>query len=340
MTTSRFIAVFFLGAVILSVFSGHAAGQASGRGTISGYVFGPQRSPLGQVIVELRNDVNMVVSRTRTNGGGQFTFFGVPNGRFSVTVLPLGTNLEGQSQDVEIAGIGVRGTPIPGNAQVDFYLKPRSAPGPPQISEVVFAQDVPEEAERAYEAAISDLGSERVDQGLKGLQRSIEIFPTYYLALERLGRELIKLANYEEAVKTCSAAVAINPRSFSCWYGISFGNFSLNNWQAAIDSALKALEIDKNSINTLIVLGISQRSLRQFEEAETSLLRAKSLDKTRNPDIYWNLALLYTHNLKKYQDAADALELYLKANTAMPEAEKRKIRTLIKRLRENRMDSE
>ena len=82
---------------------------AQPRSTISGYVFGPGRIPVSQVAVELRNDFDSVIGRTRTGASGQFTFLGVPSGRFTVTVLPLGTNFEEQSKGVEIAGIGARG---------------------------------------------------------------------------------------------------------------------------------------------------------------------------------------------------------------------------------------
>jgi predicted Zn-dependent protease len=339
MISTRTLAICFGWAVLFGLCANSGFAQA-GRGTISGYVFGPERRPISQAAVELRNDVNSVVGRTRTNGAGQFIFFRVPNGRFSVMVLPLGTNFEPQSQDVELSGIGVRGNQIPGNVQLDFYLTLRKDSRLPSQTGVVFIQDVPAEAKRVYEAAVSDLETKRLDQGLNGLRESIELFPAYYLALERLGSELIKLAEYVEAIKRFSAAVAVNPRSFSCWYGLAVANFALRKWEPAVEGVSKALEIEKNSVQALVVLGISQRSLRKFEESEGTLLRAKSLDNVQTPDIYWNLALLYTYDLKRYQEAADALELYLKANSRIPDTEKKKIRRLIKQLRENRTPSE
>lgn len=314
-----------------------AAASAQTRSTISGYVFGPQRSPVGQVPVELRDDVNGVVGRARTDGSGHFIFFGVPNGRFSVTVLPLGTNLEGQSQEVEIAGIGARGQPVPQTAQVDFYLRRTKAAELAENS-VVFAQEVPDTAKRAYESAVSDLESQRTEQGVVELKRAVEIFPTYFLALQRLGAEQLKREEYEEAKKSFVTALSVNQRSFLCWYGLTYANFVLKKWKDVLESSEKVLELDKNSINTLLMLGISQRNLQRYPEAERSLLRAKKIDEGKTPDIYWNLALLYAYNLKKYQDAADALELYLKANPSIPDTTN--IKKLIKQFRENRPPSE
>lgn len=49
------------------------------------------------------------------------------------------------------------------------------------------------------------------------------------------------------------------------------------------------------------------------------------------PDIYWELALLYYYNLKGYNEAAEELELYLKAK---PKAEnKEQVEKLIQTFR-------
>jgi tetratricopeptide (TPR) repeat protein len=313
---------------------------AQARSSISGYVYGPGRSPISEAAVELRTDFNSVVGRTRTRASGQFTFFGIPNGRFTVTVLPLGTDLEEQSKEVEIAGIGAAGRPIPENVQLDFYLRPRKGSGSESTAtnEVLFAQEVPEPARKAYESAISDLETKRTEQGVAELKRSIELFPTYFRALERLGAQQLLQQQYEEAIKSFQTALSVNQRCFTCWHGVTYASFALERWTDAIENAQKALEIDNNSVSTLAMLGIAQRKVKRYEDAEKSLLRAKKFDEVKTPDIYWNLALLYAYNLKKYQEAADALELYLKANPGIPDPAK--IKELIKRLRENRPPTE
>jgi tetratricopeptide (TPR) repeat protein len=279
-----------------------------------------------------------VIARLRTDGAGHFVFRGVPSGRFVVTVLPLGTNLQEQSQDVEIAGIGARGQLLPDNPQLDFYLKVRKGPESAGANEVVFAQQVPEEAERLYKAGVLDLDNLRAEQGVAELRRAIDLFPNYFLALERLGAEQLKQERYADAAKSFSASVSVNQRSFVSWYGLTYANFALTNWKTVVDSAAKALELEKNSVNTLILLGIAQRNLKKYDEAERSLLRAKKLDELKTPDLYWNLALLYAYNLKKYQEAADALEQYLKSNPSIPDDTN--VRKLIKQFRENRPPSQ
>ena len=118
--------IIFAWFIVLGVTAASAYGQSSGlsnnRSSISGYIFGPDRRPLSQVWVELRADVGAGSSRVRTDGSGRYYFPGLPNGRYQLRVLPFGTNLEEKTEDVELAGVGVRGQPIPQNEQRDIYL--------------------------------------------------------------------------------------------------------------------------------------------------------------------------------------------------------------------------
>jgi len=334
------MSLYFRSFVLLCFLFGAASSElfAQGRSSIVGYVFGAKRSPVSEVEVELRNDVNRVIGRTRTDGSGRYSFFGVPNGRVSVTVLPLRTNFETQTQEVDIAGIGARGQLIPENVQLDFYLRPRKGSDPTSDNAVIFFQEVPDEAKQAYQSAIAHLDGKRTNEGIAELERALTLLPSYFAALERLGVEQMNATNYDGAIKSFTSALSVNKRSFVSRYGLGYSNFAVKKWDAAIDAAEKALELEKNSVPALIVLGISQRSLKRFDEAERSLVRAKKLDDGKTADLYWNLALLYAHNLKKYQEAADALEAYLKANPSIPDATN--IKKLIKQFRENRPPSD
>jgi tetratricopeptide (TPR) repeat protein len=296
-------------------------------------VFDAQRNPVTLVPVELLNDFNSVIQRTKTDGSGRFIFRAISYGRFTVKVLPLGTNFEEQSQEVEVGGVGVDGRPIADNVQVEFQLKSRRRAGDVmEVKGVVFVQDVPPDARKSYETAVADLDLDRVDVGLKGLEKAVEIFPTYYLALTKLGLIYISQEKYEKAIDVLTKAVAVNERSFTGWYGLSYSAYSLNKPEAAVIAAQRALDLDKNSVNALFIMGLAQRRLKNYESAEILLVQAKKFDKGRTPDINWNLALLYAHNLKRYSDAANELELYLKSSPDAPNKEA--VKKLIKQFRE------
>jgi tetratricopeptide (TPR) repeat protein len=282
-------------------------------------VFGPQRSPVSQVYVELKNEVNSVVGRVRTEGSGRFTFTGLANGRYTLTVLPLGTDFEEQTIEVELSGVGARGIPLPDRAQRDFYLRPRRTSSP-SANRVLFAQEVPSEAKKLYENAVEALERQQIAQGIEGLEQSLKIFPNYFLALERLGLEELKREKFLTAKKLLGDCVRVNPRSFRCWYGLGYSAYSLQESSDAVDALKKTVEIDASSAASFFVLGLSQRRMGQYQDAEDSMLKAKALDNGRTSAINWNLALLYAHNLKRYKDAAAELELFLEADPKNPDA--------------------
>ena len=61
--------------------------------------------------------------------------------------------------------------------------------------------------------------------------------------------------------------------------------------------------------------GIAQKTLlrqtEKLDEAETYLKQADQLAGSKSPDAHWQLALLF-NQLKRYKEAADELELFLK----------------------------
>lgn len=324
-------------AVVLLVFFSalpvQAQGRSQNRSSITGYVFGSQRSPISQVPVELMNEVNSVIGRTRTDNSGRFFFSGLSQGRFSIRVMPFGTNYEEQTQEVEISGIGAFGRSIADNIQKDIYLRIRKDGNEANsITGAVFVQAIPEDAQKAFEKAVADIEVNKIDAGIEGLKSAISLFPTYYLALERLGLVYISQQKYENARDAFSKAVAVNPRSFNSWRGLSYSNYYLKQSAAAVEAAQKAVSLNSNSVEAFIFLGISQRQDTQYEKAEKSLKQAQKLAKGVSPDVHWNLALLYAHNLKRYKDAANELELFLKTNP--DNTNKENIMKLIKQFRE------
>lgn len=304
------------------------------RNTITGFVFDSQRNPVSQIPVEVQNEVNQTLQRTRTDNSGRFFFSGLSAGRFNVRVLPLGTNFEEQTQEVEIINI-VRpgGFSTSDSAQKDFYLRlRRDAKEANAVTGTLFAQDIPREAQKSYNKAIDEFASKRDEAGIQELLKALKTFPDYFLALERLGREYMKQQKYDIARAVFTKTVSVNQRSFNGWYGLSYASYALGQSDIAIEAGQNAVKLEPASIEAKLILGISQRRAKRFQEAEKTLLEAKKLAKGLFPDVHWNLALLYSHNLQRYKEAADELELYLKAQP--DDAKAGNIKKLIAELRQ------
>lgn len=321
---------FFL---FLSIFSSNGFSQSNN--IISGHVFNAERLPVAEIYVELLNEVNGTIGRIKTNSGGRYIFRGLSSGVFTIRVLTYGTELEEQSTEVNISSSGIAGRAPSESIQQDFYLRRRKNSNS-DVNGVVFAQEIPEESKKLYAKAIDSFVEEKPTDGVKFLEEAIKIFPDFYLALERLGQAYGAKENWELSYNCFKKAVTINTRSFNSWYGLSIAATKLQKPDEPLQAAQQAVLINPKSLDGYLLLGITQRQIKQYENAEKSLIEADKLAKGKSPDVHWNLALLYAHNLNKFTAAANELEQYLKVK---PDADSDTIKKLIKQFRDKAQNS-
>ena len=312
---------------------------------IMGHVFDSNRTPVPRIYVELMNDYYQTLKRVQTDASGLYSFDNLSSGNFKVKVLSSGTDFVEQTQDVTITNFGRRSgtTTVMGgkdSQQVDFILRSkaetrgvatRSAPG------TVFVQEVPAEAKRTYDRAVAELDKEKPKaEAIEDLKKAVELFPNYYMALERLGLEYIKRRQYEPANVVLNKAVEVYPRGYMSLYSLGYVLYNLKQYGAADEMLNRAIAVSPNSINAHLWLGIVLRFEGKLDQAEMHLKRANELGKGQIPEAHWQLALLY-NQLKRSEQAADELETFLKLQPDSRDAEQ--IKTLIKRLREQHKQS-
>ena len=303
------------------------------RSSISGFVFDPDRRPVSQVFVELVNDYGMVVRRMRTDNSGRYYFNGLGHGRYRVKALPFGTGMEENSAEVEIAGVGIGGRQLTDNIQQDIYLRLRkNADSIPFQNAVIYAQDVPREAENLYKSAVSDVDRGKLVTAVTQLEQAIAIFPDYFMALQRLGVIRIAEKKYDSAAELFGRAVAINERSFDSHYGLAYANYALSKTEAALAAADKSVSLKPESVEAHLLLGIIRRQTKDYTNAEVAFKKAAKLSDGESADVHWNLALLYAHNMERYADAAKELEKYLEVAQDIPN--KDEVKKVIKSLKE------
>jgi tetratricopeptide (TPR) repeat protein len=307
---------------------------AQSGNSVSGYVFGLERQPINDVNVELLDDYSRAVQRTKTNGSGRYYFSGFPPGRYRVRVMPYGTEYLEQEQEFEIVNLTREsqsgGLRISGfsNEQRDFHLRLRKGVVP-RAAEVVFVQsDIPAEAKAMYERAIKAFDDKKHKEALESLKSSLEIFPKYYVALERLGTEYISLGHFDAAQILLGIAVDVNPRGYKSWYGLGYSLYSLKRIDEAAVAIQKAIEVNPNSAEATLLSGVLMRQRKRYDDAEKQFFKAKELSNNAMPLVHWHLALLYGNDLKRYGDAAKQLKLYLKVQPNIKDAET--IKKLIK----------
>ena len=322
---------------ILFIFLGLSLVQnVSAANTIGGFIFDRGRTPLADIDVELLDEYYRLKQRIKTESSGRYEFSGLNDGNYTVRVYAFRYDLEDQSQYVEIKSISsIAGQAGSSYNPVDFYLQPKKGGLRDSELSVIFAQDVPRPAEQAYKKAIDDLSKKRDDEGFTGLQQALTIFPTYYVALQRYGQELFIRKQYGAATQVFMSAAEVNPKSAVPFY---FAGYSLSkmgdkynrNAKIALDQALTLAPL---STPVLLLLGTVERRLGNLSEAEKHLLLAKKLSPTKVPEIQKELAQLYANDLKKYKEAADELEQYVKASKLSDE-DSTKTKQLIADLRQ------
>ena len=298
--------------------------------SISGHVSGDLRTPLPDLRVELLNEVDTVIQVAKTDASGLFVFRKLSDGAFQVRVQASSTNYIGQTKRVELAR--PRGGFGAASEEVDFVLITRRTTSPAQKPGVVFLQEVPAQARKEYQRAAELLPkSEKRQEALEALKKAIEIYPQYFDALEMLGSEYVKHQDYEFAVPLLTKALEINARAYPSWYALGVAQYNLKQQPAAIESLKRAVSLNPKSINATLWLGMVLRRTGRLDEAETHLKQANVLADAKLPDAHWELALLF-NQLKRFREAADELERFLKVQPDSQDAQQ--ITKLIQQLRQ------
>lgn len=302
--------------------------------SISGHVSDDRRTPVGDIRVELLNEVDSVIQTVKTNGSGLFVFRKLSDGTFHVRVQTAGTNYVSQTKRVELArphGFGVA------FEEVDFILVTGKTNTGSTKADVVFVQEVPDAARKLYQRGAELVQkSEKRQEGVAALKSALGIYPQYFDALELLGTEQVKQQDYDSAIPVLTKACEINPRSQASWLALGVAQYNLKQVPAGVESFRRAVLIKENSINANLWLGIALRQTGPLDEAESYLKKADRLADSKLPDAHWQLALLFNQQ-KRFDEAADQLEVFLKVQPDSRDAEK--VKKLIQRFREQSASS-
>jgi len=337
MKEKRFLMVSILLVVLFAHSHTQVRGQVAANSTaigmnrIEGRVTDQSNVGVDSAFVELYDNYGSMVGRQRTSGGGRFTFRGMRSGNYVVTVKPFGTNLLEDSKEVEINNQFTRSDTV----VVDFRLQPdkRFVNDKPSVLGTIFAQDVPPEAERLYKSGLDNMDS-KPERALSDLQEAIKLFPKYFNALSALGKTYIILGKYDTGYPYLLRAIDVNTQCGDCYYSLALAFYKLNQLPAAKKAADASVVLQPLSPAARLLQGIIYRLNDELAAAEKALLTAKTLSKDPDPEVHWQLSLVY-NRMKRNADAANELEEYLKTKPGMSKSEKESVRDLIAKLRKS-----
>ena len=315
--------------LIIVLTLGFVPAPQTNSNSISGHVSNDQHMPLADLRVELLNEVDSVIRTVKTDGSGLFVFRKLSDGTFHVRVQTSNTSYLSQTKRVELARPHGFGAAF---EELDFILVSKDKSGNITRPGVVFVQEVPEPARKQFQKATELLEKQNKRQeAFVALKSAIDLFPQYFDALELLGTEQVKDREYEAAIPSLTKALEVNSRSFASSFALGVAQYNLKQVQPAIESFRRAVLLNERSINANLWLGIALRQTTRPDEAEAYLKRADVLADSKLPDAHWQLALLF-NQLKRYKEAADELEIFLKLQPDARDVEL--IKKLIQRLRQ------
>lgn len=313
----------------LAIFSFNLVVVAQTNNQIEGRVLTEQNVPVNNAYVELYNDVDFLINRTRSSSQGRFSFRGLRAGVYIIRVKPYGTNLQEATVRTEIRDFGT----IPDFVYEDIRLEvdKRFTQQTETIIGTIYAQEIPDEAKRLFVSGAKKLDSQD-EKGLAEIESAIKIFPEYFDALNKLGREYIVQGKYEQGYPFLLRAIDVNPRCPECFYSLGVAFYKLDQLEAGVKAAKAAVSLMPNSGDAQLLLGIVLRVSNNLAESEKALIAAKELYKNPNPEVHWQLALIYNRT-ERNKEAADELEKYLKVKSDINSKEKKSTLELIDKLR-------
>ncbi|HYK91634.1 MAG TPA: DUF2012 domain-containing protein [Acidobacteriota bacterium] len=212
----------------------------------------------------------------------------------------------------------------------------RERAGPiPGSGGVTFAQPaVPASAREAYDKASKSLAKDDSKGAMVLLKRALEIFPDYFDALEALGAEYVKQRSYGEAVPLLRHALQVNDLGWRSHYALGVALVESQQRAEGLSELRRSIDLNPESPNGHMRLGMELAKDPQAQtEAIKELEKVTAIAGKSIPDAYFDLASLYS-KLKKYKEAADALEGYLAAQSKVDDAQRAQYQKAIQQLRE------
>lgn len=319
--------VFALPFVATAQITGEPAGPiVTGRHTVSGIIFTPERRPAGRgIMVRLSSGGND--STAWTDQDGKFIIPGVGNGTYTITA-DVGDEYEPLRERVEI--VLPRGAPAQiFNVDMRMRLRQDSRPAPGVINAGLAG--VPQKAQQNYQDALNVASKGNHQQAIDKLLAAIAEHPEFTLAQIELGVQFQKLNQFDKAEKHLRLAVTLKPDAYDALANLGVVLARQGKHVEAETMLKEALKIKDVSAVVRFYLGRSLLSQKKLDEAETEFRAALAKGGNEMIEARRSLANIY---LQRGEDkkALDELEAYLAVNPKP--ADEKKLRETVKQLKE------
>ena len=254
------------------------AAQNTSPGSIIGRVVLPNGGVVNENIRISLETFRGVRSSGFTDNQGQFSFRGLVPGSYQIVVEPDKTRFEMASVRVEV---------LPGGPNVvtivlkDRNPSPESKKGGSTVSATELDSNIPAKAQKEFEQASSASKNGKTDEAIGHLRKALEIYPSYLLARNDLGVQLLAQGKLDEALTELQQAVALDPKAFNPNLNMGIVLVHQQNFLEAADWLRKALSLESNSPAARLYLG---KALSGMEDSEGAVRELKTAHDLGGPD--------------------------------------------------------
>ncbi|MEK6303996.1 MAG: tetratricopeptide repeat protein [Acidobacteriota bacterium] len=221
-----------------------------------------------------------------------------PDGEYRVTVLSDGATYDTTTVTFKEYGV----------YYITVYLKrftERPSPPPRVVDVGELDLKVPEEAKRAYAAAMRAFGEGKQGEVVSELEQALTIYPDYFRALNGLGLIYMRMDRLDDATRMFERASKIAPRVYHPRMNLGIILTRREKYKEAA-AMLQALYKENQSVSEVrLALGDVLTALNRLDEAEPHLRAAaldSKLDRQGAGNAHYRLGLLL--NKKQKYDAA------------------------------------
>jgi tetratricopeptide (TPR) repeat protein len=236
----------FIAGIVLSAAVWAQMPSSAGSFTLTGEVSGAE---LRNLMVELYNSQShAVVDRVQLGSNGDFRFFNVTSGMYTVRVVPA---LSDQPLLEEYRDINVTSSPLLLRLPEPSEVKPVSG----TISVSQLRHPIPKQALRAFAEARKYSEAKDGPRAIEKLELAIRLAPLYREAHGNLGVEYMRADRYREAAVQFQRALEVGPPDSIIYINLACAHFLMRDYARGEEAARKALSLDPKSTKAHYLLG-------------------------------------------------------------------------------------
>jgi tetratricopeptide (TPR) repeat protein len=295
--------------IFLGVFSVIAFSVPVAEQTISGTVL-PEGGELGcdHCMITLLAVGGRPVATAYLDGGGHFSFPGVPAGSYTIHAQIEGFEEINQQVDAnESFGAG---------SNVMITLARRNAHAAPVNSGIVnvseFLDAYPKKAVAAFKKGEEYEKQKKDEQAMKSFESAIKIAPEFYQAHNELGILYKRAGRVDDAETEFIKAHELNRTNIEPLLNLTSLYIDENKPERAVNASEEAVKANSRSAPAFLNLGIALYKAAQLDKAEAALKRALELA-PKMATVRLMLANVYL-KLHQYDNVMEQLNTYIAEN--------------------------